>query len=423
MVNNKLSAGSLDWSLKHLETEGDGDLFPRPFELAILADKWSAVRPQLERIDISQHQWHPMRRVLVPKDDLSFRRACQLDPIDSLLFNAIVYEYGSLIESRRRPTAENSVFSYRFAPDVSGTMFAAGNPWESFWRIAQMKSVIAPTGQNVPSVAVVDITDFYNQISHHSLENQLAQAGIPGVCVRALINLLATSSEGVSRGIPTGPHASNFLAEAVLIPLDDYLRLKGFSFCRFVDDMFIFCDSREKAQTAIFEVADFLDKTQKLSLSKQKTEILESEVFRRRAETMLINNPINSEEAEILAVIGRHGGPYSRVPLSRLSADDLHILESSQINAVLAAYLSEHKPDYIRLRWFLRRLAQTGIPSSVPLIVNNIARLLPAIGDAAAYLKSAAETFTGDWLLIGDGVLAPFISPLWFTMNICKWCF
>jgi hypothetical protein len=413
MANNKVTAAALDWALTHLDAQGDGDLFPRPFEIALIKQEWHTVRPELDVIDISQHRWHAMRRVLVPKDDLSFRRACQLDPIDAILFNAIIYEHGVQIEALRRPVAEATVFSYRFAPDSSGNMFASGNPWQSFWGSSSTKST-ASTVANGPTaaVAVIDITDFYNQISHHSLENQLNEANLPGVFVKALINLLSMSSEGVSRGIPTGPHASNFLAEAVLIPLDNYLSLQGFSFCRFVDDLFIFCESREKAQTAIFEVADFLDKTQKLSLNKQKTEIIDPVAFSKRADAMMINHPINDEEKAILSVIGRHGGPYTRIRLSSLSPGDLRKLETAQIDAVLSAYLSQTHPDYIRLRWFLRRLAQTGIPSSVPLIVNNIDRLLPAIGDTAAYLVSAVDTFQGNWLQIGDGVLNALTQPV-----------
>ena len=270
MVQNKVAAASLDWALKHLELEGDGDLFPRPFELALIKSNWTTVRTLLEATDLSTYQWRPMRRVLVPKDALSFRRACQLDPIDALFFNAMTYEIGAQIEARRRPIAELTVFSYRFAPDPSGTMFASGNPWHAFWMNCLAKSVATPSTPDKPgAVAVLDITDFYNQIYHHPLENQLKESGVPGAFSTALLNLVEQSSEGVSRGIPTGPHASNLLAEMVLIPLDEYLNLKGLSFCRFVDDIFIFCASKEMAQNAIFEVADYTLTSRRLKSSIQ----------------------------------------------------------------------------------------------------------------------------------------------------------
>jgi len=70
---------------------------------------------------------------LVPKEELSFRRACQMDPIDSVLYSALIYEIGNAVEQRRRKVLEQSVFSYRFSPQADGTMYGKGNPWEDFW--------------------------------------------------------------------------------------------------------------------------------------------------------------------------------------------------------------------------------------------------------------------------------------------------
>src|SRR4051812_5086873 len=107
----QLAAESLNWALKHLELEGDGDLFPKPFEIGVIKRQWATIKTPLERLDFSNYQWNPLRTVLVPKDEISFRRACQLDPIDALVFGALIYEIGQGIETRRRPEAEKSVFS------------------------------------------------------------------------------------------------------------------------------------------------------------------------------------------------------------------------------------------------------------------------------------------------------------------------
>ncbi len=150
---------------------------------------------------------------------------------------------------------------------------------------------MAPGVASPSHVATLDITDFYNQIYHHTVENQLIDSGVSNSYKKALVSLLETASDGVSRGLPTGPHGSNLLAEIVLIPLDNFLVLNGLSFCRYVDDIHIFCESHADAQNAIFQVADFLDKTQKLSLNKQKTSILNGSDFRAKAELMLVITP------------------------------------------------------------------------------------------------------------------------------------
>jgi len=394
-----LQAGSLDWALDHLVFEGDGDLFPRPFEIDVIKTAWATLRQHLLSIDVASYLWQPVQTVLVPKDELSFRRACQMDPLDSMLYSAMIYEIGPLIESRRRPLAEQSVFSYRFAPQAEGSLYGKGNPWKDFWTTS-----VARSGGD-KHIAIVDISDFYNQIYHHTLENQFDLSGVSPDIKKALLNIFKEVSANVSRGIPVGPHASHLVAEMSLIPLDDYLSLKGFTFTRFVDDLHIACDSYEAAQAAIYEIANFLDKSQKLSLNKQKTEILSALAFQQRAALMLTDNPINEEEKKVLKIIQGSAGPYTKVIFDQLSPDDLAFIKTADITGILKSYLDAPAPNYIRLRWFLRRLSQTGVPSAVEFVVTNLQGMLPAIGDAAAYLNSAKDSYQGNWPNMGDALL------------------
>jgi len=395
-----LAPSSIDWALEHVVLEGDGDLFPKPFEIDVLKSEWATLKPKLETIDIENHQWSPAVSALVPKDEVSFRRACQLEPVDSLLYAALIYEIGAKIESRRRPTSENRVFSYRFAPSVTGTLYGVGNAWRDFWTTSRVRAI--------PSkhVAVIDISDFYNQIYHHTLENQLDESGVDSSLKCALMSLVKGVSINVSRGIPIGPHASHILAEMSLIPLDDLLVVQGYEFCRYVDDIHIFCDSHKSAQVAIFSIVDFLDKSQKLSTNKQKSAIFTQAKFDDRAANMLVDSPINAEEEKILKIIQNHAGPYTQITLAALTPGDLKTLQDTDIAAILGAYLSAEEPNYIRLRWLLRRLSQTGIPSAVEFVVEHFESLLPAVGDAAAYLNSSKAEYAGDWSAQGSTLLA-----------------
>jgi hypothetical protein len=81
----KLALASLDWALAHLQRYSDTDKFPLPFEIDVMARLWnSSLRAQLSNIDITQHRWKGERKMLVPKDSVSFRNAAQLDPMDAL---------------------------------------------------------------------------------------------------------------------------------------------------------------------------------------------------------------------------------------------------------------------------------------------------------------------------------------------------
>ena len=99
----KLSPAALDWSLEHLRRHSDTDKFPVPFEINVIERTWkSGLRDQLANLDLTQHRWKGDRKMLVPKDSFSFRNAAQLDPVDALLFAAIIFETGHLIERNDR---------------------------------------------------------------------------------------------------------------------------------------------------------------------------------------------------------------------------------------------------------------------------------------------------------------------------------
>lgn len=403
---NKLSLPSLEWALNHLDLEGDGDLFPRPFEIDVIKRNWARLGPELGNTDITNHRWGPFRSVLVPKEELAFRRACQMEPLDALLFAAIIYEVGTKIEARRKPAAQKTIFSYRFSPAADGSIFAKGNPWADFWKAS------ADLGTESGVVAIVDLSDFYNQIYHHVIENQLDESAVPGPHRTAIMKLLQAYTDGISRGIPIGPHASHVLAEMSLIPLDNFICLRGYKFCRFVDDIHLACSSREEAFVAIHEIANFLDSSQKLLLNKQKTEVLTFQQHRQRSEAMQLDNPINDDERKILEVVKRHAGPYSLIGIGALSPAEIKTLRDSDVDGIIESYLNVTRPNYIRLRWFLRRLAQVGVPAGVDYVLKNIRRLYPAIGDAASYLASAAAHYVGKWPIGGDAVLSALKDPI-----------
>lgn len=403
---NTLKPDSLEWGLSHLKLEGDGDLFPKPFEIDVIAQQWASIKPQLEKLDISNHVWKPMRTVLVPRDDMSFRRACQLDPIDALLFSAIVFEIGNAIESKRRPQSEQHVFSYRFCPDTKGAMFSQANPWEQFWEAAKQRA------SKHRFAITVDITDYYNQIYHHTVENQLNTCGVPTVHRTAILDLLKTPTDAVSRGVPVGPHASHVLAEMCLTPLDDYLCLRGIDYIRYVDDIHIYSDSFAAGQLAVFDIADFLDRTQKLLLNKQKTRRFTAQEYRQHAAIMLLDNPINEAESKILRIIRQRGGGYARISIKDLKPEELAACDDDKIEGILEAYLNSGNPDYTRLRWFLRRLSQLAIPGGLEFMVEHLLEILPAIGDAATYINSASSSYTGPWKSAGTTLLAALEEPI-----------
>lgn len=403
----KLSPTTLDWALVHLTKYSDTDKFPSPFEIGVISRQWTtSVRTHLENIDLTNHRWQGERKMLVPKDLVSFRNAAQLDPIDALLLAGLMYDHGISIEVKRRPVSESNVFSYRFAPTSDGTLFSLDR-WDAFWETSIRRA------RTCLFVLMVDITDFYNQISHHSIENQLKRCDLPAPAIKVLMNLVKKCTGSISKGIPVGPHPTHLLAEASLIPIDELLMQRGFPFCRYVDDIHVFCESYEDAQVALFALAGALDQYHKLTLNRSKTKLMPSDEFLRYAKDKVEDQPINQAEKSVLAVIKTHAaGPYTAIPVSRLSPDELRVMTKEALELILTAYLEVPEPDYIRLRYFLRRLAQVGVPGAVDFLVSNLPRMLPAFAEIASYLHAATSQYNGNWIDLGEDLLGLLESPI-----------
>lgn len=398
----KLDRQSLDWAITHLSKEGDTDLFPKPIEIQVINEVRERVLNALKNVDLGTHQWSGARRFIIPKSELSYRVATQLDPIDSIMLAAIIYQFGQLIEKRRIPTSENRVFSYRFSPTADGSFYGHPNPWSDFWKTAREKA------EDCKYVVQLDIADFYNQIYHHVIENQLIHSGFSNEIKGSIMRLAESVTQTVSRGIPVGPHSMHLIAEMTLIPVDESLSTRKYDFCRYVDDILIFCEDEEEAQVVVYEVAGILDKQQRLLLQKEKTKICESNEFINYCDRMLTDNPINEIEEDLVRVINKHssGDRYAGVDSKALTEEEMELFSKTSLDGLLEAYLSQEEPDYSRLRWFYRRLSQIGIPHAIEFSIKNLQRLVPALGDVCRYFISATETVQSDWAAsIGDYIL------------------
>jgi len=217
----------------------------------------------------------------------------------------------------------------------------------------------------------------------------------------------------VSNGIPVGPHPTHLLAEASLIPIDDLLTQRGFEYSRYVDDIHVFCENEERAQVALFAIAGALDQYHKLTLNRSKTRTVETVPFQVLARSKADDQPINSSEASVLAVIKKYAtGPYTAIPVSRLTPEDLAQFSQTALEEILRAYLSANECDYVRLRFFLRRLAQVGVPGAVEFVVGHLSQLLPAFAEVASYLHAATPSYAGSWTDLGQKLLTLLDSPI-----------
>jgi len=397
---------SIIWAIQFLQKHSDGDLFPKILELNAILDKAELLADELCRINLSQIEMGAHRRFIVPKDGVSYRQATQLDLQDSIIFTSVIYQYGSLIESRRLPS--DIVFSYRFSPDMEHGFYADRNTWNTFWRTAYRKSLPGKT------ILYCDIADFYNQIYHHTIENQLIESGFPNQETKWIIRLLGSTTAGVSRGIPVGPHPAHLLAEASMIPIDNSLKAQGIDFIRYVDDIIVFCESEKDAQLKLARIATTLDKQQRLILQRHKTKIYSTIEFKSLCSDMIEDRPISLQEDTILKLINKYsnGDPYRIVFYGDISEQDWNSITDEIISGIINDYLNKSTIEYDRLRWFYRRLTQIGHPGGVDVSLANIEKLTPCFANVCMYLGSVQKIPVDKWVSIGDQLLRPMETEI-----------
>lgn len=409
-MTTRLPRAAYDWALKHLLLEGDTDLLPPLPEVDAMKFNWTALGPLFASLDLEQYRWKGERRFIIPKEGLAFRSATQLDPVDSLVLAAIVRKWGRRIEGIRIPVSEQRVFSHRFAPTPEGRFYGETSGWHEFWS----HSIELASGPDVTHVLVADIVDYYNQIYHHVLENQLADAGLPKPIWSAIKRLVNHLTQSVSRGVPVGPHPTHLLAEAALNTIDRSFVAHGLNFCRFVDDIHVFCESAQAATIAAQELASILDEQQRLTLHKQKTRTMTRDEFLELANSMLADRPLDDLEADIVRVIKTYSGdsPYETIDYEIVTEEDLNILRAERLEPLLAQYLNAADVEYGHVRWLLRRLSQMGAPGAIDFVLDHLDDLGPALGDVARYVFRASPHYNGDWLQAGDRIIAALKHPL-----------
>src|ERR1043166_1860378 len=118
-----VSDSSLNWALEHISRFGDTDVFPISFEFRPYKSVWPGLLDALRKIDLAKHELGPPIRMMVPKHTTGYRCAAQIDPLDALLFSALVYEMSSSIEAFRLPVGRNRACAYRFDVKPDGQFF------------------------------------------------------------------------------------------------------------------------------------------------------------------------------------------------------------------------------------------------------------------------------------------------------------
>lgn len=299
-------------AVKNIACLGDTDIFPFPIENALFFDQGEKIIDILKDIDRDFNTWlanYPVTSIktCVPVGYTGYRWATVIDPLWNGYLLYKVLTITEKIENGRIPISKDSVFSYRIKLDEkTGKIFNSDINWRLFYNKA------IQIAENYSYIIKFDIADFYNRIYHHRLENSLERIGADKDSVNRILKILQDISNNVSYGIPIGGNASRILAEVLLNPMDQLMTSKRIKFCRFVDDYIVFAKSKEEAYKILNWCADYLLRSEGLSLQKSKTQILSQSEFTSHAKSTLEgdDDEKNKERSGFLK-LHIHYDPYS----------------------------------------------------------------------------------------------------------------
>ena len=399
MNNDRVSPQSLDWAKEHIQKHGDTDIFPLLFEYDAVWASWCAIKDQLSKTGLSGATMRPHVALPVPKTTGGFRVAQQLDPLDTLVYTAMVYEMGPLIEAQRRD--RDTVCSYRFEPARSGDFYPRDNGWPRY------SSRSAELAGSHSHMLYLDIADFYNQIYQHRVAGALETSGVSSKRAANVEKFLQRFTAKQSRGLPVGPSASHLLAECCLGDIDSYLEQSPVTFVRYADDFRIFSNSRTELFGLLERLTKLLYANHGLAWQSEKTSVSNTADFIRRH----LDDPAHefserlddrlADLADFLDELSREHG-YGTVSIEDLPDANVDAETASALSELFEEALQQDPLSFGDLRFLLRQARALRTDVLYPSVCGNLRTLAPLIADVCRYVQYVAPPYEAT---IGDRIV------------------
>jgi hypothetical protein len=381
----RLSSQSLQWALNHALNFGDTDIFPEAFEFQAIKYDWDNISKWLENEDILNWNIRPPLRCITPKHQYGFRISTQLDPIDFLIYSALIYEIGDDIETRRIKKENSIVHSYRCEQSSTGQLFSKNIGYQTF--VSRSKEL---ANESYDWVVTADIADFFPRLYHHRIKNALSNCTLKQNHAIAIDRLLSGWNESYSYGIPVGSNASRLLSEVSLDDVDKALLSEGAIYIRYSDDFRIFCKTKREAYEKLAFLANVLFENHGLTLQQHKTKIISKESFVQKYLLTEKEEEINRLSAtfkRILPEIFSDSVSWlGEIRWENLSPEQQQEISELNLKSIIEEQIQLDEINIVLTRFVLRRLAQLGSSEPLDLILGNLEKFYPLIPDVVQYV-------------------------------------
>lgn len=400
----------LEWALCHLKRFGGSDVFPPSHDYLAIQHNWDKIKKDLLDLISSGHMPSTPYFGMAPKTDTTFRAVHELSAFDNIIITAVLYSIAENIEKGRFPEESQSVFSYRLAPDHEGAFFKKGSDnWSHFATRRQELLEKYTSGY----VLKTDISDFYNQIYIHRVQNAFEEC-LPieqKSTAKFIHDFLMGLNSKISKGIPVGPSFSTIIAEVTLNDVDQRIASHGLEFVRWVDDIYMFHEDKTHLENSHHDISEYLYSTHRLIFNGSKTRLCpvpELQEFLEGNEDKVVDGLISKlqEEkyAELIDKLIEELDPYSHTEedLEIIAEEMLDRYKQDESFAVISkAYYDLFKQaidtrNTTLIKHVLKKCTVARIRSIAPLVQTHLDELFPTIREVAFYVK---RVFTNEMQL------------------------
>ena len=407
------------------ESITDVDVFARPFEVNYLAQEKNKkiiydivverIKNALYKLNKGKEPFEalkelhlsPLRSILIPKKNLfEFRKCSYTEPIDEIIYLSLVLLIAPKIEKQRINSNKEIVFSYRLKKDLIEEI----KPTYIFdfnFSYTPFRTSISKKAQKTGAKIVIscDISNFYDRLNLHRLENTLL--ALPGIDknVVALINeMLLFWSNRDSYGLPVGSNASRILAEASLINVDKFMLGKNIEFIRFVDDFRIFTKDAKEAHTYLSILVERLNQ-EGLFLNTTKTKIASISEIKSDSKPEKSSDVAEKEKSELPLIIRGYSGIIP-TKFRKLSDSEINNLKELEVQNIYNEKINKDLIDPVELQKYIRCLVAqqkwTEL-AQVSLILNRFPQFIPYYLDCIS--KNMESLNNNDKNLINNNII------------------
>lgn len=376
-----LTEQALDFAREHISKFYDSDFFPKPPEFEALWHQWEEVKKELMSKNVGKLWVTPPRAMTIAKPKASFRVVHQLEPVDALVYTALACEIATAVESARIPADQHVACSYRFHIG-DGSYFSGGGGWTNFTTKTE------ELASEYQYILVTDITDFYNQIYLHRLNNAIESASsVLKPIADDIEAFLSTLNSKSSQGVPVGPAASIVMAEAVLIDVDVFLRDQGIPHTRYVDDIRIFSNSTRELYQVLERLTLYLYENHRLTLASDKTHVMGAEEYVKN----YLHSTYAEEKIELLQTLEVYNPYTDEVEEIEFIVEDEGEIQKAQLEAAIGKVINYEHLDLGLARSVIRTARRKKNSILAKHLLENFAFFAPAINDVALYLQEVTD--------------------------------